>query len=284
MAIRILIALENGDVGQASVLAGASAPAESREGASWGYLLFARALVAVKDDRLPEALELFRSTGRWELGRGRINPALMPWRSMAARVHDALGDHEEARRLTDEELALARLWGAPNTIGWAQLGAGRVAREGQVDRLREAVATLRGTPARLAYAGSLMELATAELDAGNPQAAAPLVAELFSFVIAHRSSSRLVARVRALSERAGPSAVRGRVPHPAWASLTEPEQRTAALVGLGHGNREIAETLSVTRRTVELRLSGAYRKLGISGRAELIALLRAAEGGGTDVA
>ncbi|MFJ2197678.1 AAA family ATPase [Streptomyces violaceusniger] len=284
MAIRILIALENGDVGQASALAGASAPAESREGGSWGYLLFARALVAVKDDRLPEALELFRSTGRWELGRGRINPALMPWRSMAARVHDALGDHEEARRLTDEELALARLWGAPNTIGWAQLGAGRVAREGQVDRLREAVATLRDTPARLAYAGSLMELATAELDAGNPRAAAPLVAELFTFAIAHRSSSRLVERVRALSERAGPSAVRGRVPHPAWASLTEPEQRTAALVGLGHGNREIAETLSVTRRTVELRLSGAYRKLGISGRAELIALLRAAEGGGTDVA
>ncbi|CAM5656942.1 HTH luxR-type domain-containing protein OS=Streptomyces antimycoticus OX=68175 GN=SSPO_012600 PE=4 SV=1 [Streptomyces antimycoticus] len=73
MAIRILIALENGDVGQAGVLAGASAPAESREGSSWGYLLFARALVAVEDDRLPEALELrFRSTGRWELGRGRV--------------------------------------------------------------------------------------------------------------------------------------------------------------------------------------------------------------------
>ncbi|MGW5699295.1 helix-turn-helix transcriptional regulator, partial [Streptomyces asiaticus] len=111
LAIRILIALENGDLGQAGVLAAASAPAESREGASWGYLLFARAQVAVKDDRLPEAVELFRATGRWQLGRGRINPALMPWRSMAARVHDALGDHEEARRLADEELALARTSG-----------------------------------------------------------------------------------------------------------------------------------------------------------------------------
>ncbi|GAA1277961.1 AAA family ATPase [Streptomyces javensis] len=284
LAVRILIALENGDLGQAGVLAAASAPAESREGASWGYLLFARALVAVKDDRLPEAAELFRATGRWQLGRGRSNPALMPWRSMAARVHDALGDHEEARRLADEELALARLWGAANTLGWAQLGAGRVAREGRVERLREAVATLRGTPARLAYAGALLELATAELDTGNPDAAAPLVGDLFTFVIAHRPSSRLVAKVRELSERTGPSAVRGRVPHPAWATLTEPEQRTASLVGLGHGNREIAETLSVSRRTVELRLSGAYRKLGIGGRAELIALLRAAQGGGIDVA
>ncbi|MCC4319100.1 helix-turn-helix transcriptional regulator [Streptomyces malaysiensis] len=284
MAARILIALENGDLGQAGVLAAGSAPAESREGASWGYLLFARALVALKQDRIPEALELFRATGRWQLGRGRINPALMPWRSMAARVHDTLGDHGEARRLTEEELALARLWGAPNTIGWAQLGVGRVVREGRVDRLREAVATLRGTPARLAYAGALMELATAEFDAGNPRAADPLVAELFSFVIANRSSSKLVARVRELSERTGPSAAGGRVPHPEWETLTEPEQRTAVLVGLGHGNREIAETLSVTRRTVELRLSGAYRKLGVSGRAELIGLLRATKGGGTGAA
>ncbi|WP_064458091.1 AAA family ATPase [Streptomyces hygroscopicus] len=283
-AVRIAIALENGDTAQAGELADAPAPEESRDGASWGHLLFARALVAVRDGRLPEALELFRATGRWHLSRGRINPALMPWRSMAARVCEALGDHEEAGRLTGEELALARSWGAPSTIGWAQLGVGRVAREGRADRLREAVATLRGTPARLAYAGSLVQLAAAELDAGNARAADPLVAELFTFVIAHRSASRLVARVRELSERTGAAAVRGRVPHPAWATLTEPERRTAALAGLGHGNREIAETLSVTRRTVELRLSGAYRKLGIGGRAELIALLRAAEGCGTDVA
>ncbi|WP_039940151.1 LuxR C-terminal-related transcriptional regulator, partial [Streptomyces himastatinicus] len=73
-------------------------------------------------------------------------------------------------------------------------------------------------------------------------------------------------------------------PHPAWATLTEPERRTATLAGLGHGNREIAEMLSVTRRTVELRLSGAYRKLRIGGRAELHALVRATEGYGTDVA
>ncbi|WNE94476.1 AAA family ATPase [Streptomyces luomodiensis] len=283
-AVRIVAALENGDADQAGALADAPTSAESRDGASWGHLLFAKALVAVRHDRLPEALELFRSCGRWQLSRGRINPALMPWRSAAARVCAALGDHEEARRLTEEELALARLWGAPSTLGWAQLGVGRVAREGRADRLREAVATLRDAPARLAYAGSLAELAKAELDAGNPQVADPLVTELFSFVTTHRSSSRLVARARALSERTGVPAVRGRLPHPAWATLTEPERRTAALAGLGQGNREIAETLSVTRRTVELRLSGAYRKLGIGGRAELIALLRAAEGCGTDVA
>ena len=43
--------------------------------------------------------------------------------------------------------------------------------------------------------------------------------------------------------------------------------------------------LSVTTRTVELRLSGAYKKLRISGRrAELRELVRSTEGYDTDVA
>ncbi|OMI34796.1 LuxR C-terminal-related transcriptional regulator, partial [Streptomyces sparsogenes] len=61
-------------------------------------------------------------------------------------------------------------------------------------------------------------------------------------------------------------------------------RRTATLAGRGHGNRDIADKLSVTTRTVELRLSAAYRKLRISGRAELRALVRSMEGHDTDVA
>ncbi|MGO4757445.1 LuxR C-terminal-related transcriptional regulator, partial [Streptomyces sp. 2MCAF27] len=56
------------------------------------------------------------------------------------------------------------------------------------------------------------------------------------------------------------------------------------LAGLGHGNRDIADMLSVTTRTVELRLSGAYKKLRISGRAELREMVRSMEGYDTDVA
>ena len=37
----------------------------------------------------------------------------------------------------------------------------------------------------------------------------------------------------------------------------------------GLSNREIAEALFLTRRTVEMHLTGAYRKLDVSGRAEL---------------
>lgn len=283
-AVSITVALECGHFDQARELAAAPAPAEATNGASWSLLLFARGLVAFYDGQLPEALELFRASGRRLLRLGRANPALVPWRSVAAIACHFLGDQEEAERLSEEELALARRWGAPSTLGWAQLGIGHVAPEGRTHWLREAVNTLRPTAARLAYAASLIELATTELDAGDRQAAVPLVAELFTFTTTQLPNSRLVARVRSLAERLGQPAAPGLGSHPAWATLTEPERRTATLAGLGHGNREIAEMLSVTRRTVELRLSGAYRKLRIGGRAELHALMRATEGYGTDVA
>ncbi|MEU7481018.1 helix-turn-helix transcriptional regulator [Lentzea sp. NPDC042327] len=55
--------------------------------------------------------------------------------------------------------------------------------------------------------------------------------------------------------------------------LTRQENRVARMAAQGQTNRQIAETLHLTRRTVELHLSSAYRKLGITGRAELVAAL-----------
>ncbi|MDX2939102.1 helix-turn-helix transcriptional regulator [Streptomyces ipomoeae] len=53
------------------------------------------------------------------------------------------------------------------------------------------------------------------------------------------------------------------------ARLTPAEQRAAELAALGLSNRLVAERLSISRGTVELHLTRVYRKLGISGRAEL---------------
>lgn len=53
------------------------------------------------------------------------------------------------------------------------------------------------------------------------------------------------------------------------AALTRQEAKIAWLARAGHSNPEISEQLFLTRRTIEFHLSGAYRKLGISGRAGL---------------
>ena len=52
-------------------------------------------------------------------------------------------------------------------------------------------------------------------------------------------------------------------------ALTPAERRVAELAAKGLSNREIAESLWVTRKTVELHLSKAYGKLGIRSRAQL---------------
>lgn len=44
----------------------------------------------------------------------------------------------------------------------------------------------------------------------------------------------------------------------------------------GRSNREIAEALYVTPKTIEVHLSSAYRKLGIRSRRELPAAVAAA--------
>jgi DNA-binding NarL/FixJ family response regulator len=52
-------------------------------------------------------------------------------------------------------------------------------------------------------------------------------------------------------------------------ALTTSERRVGQLAADGMTNKEIAQTLFVTIKTVEVHLSHAYRKLEISSRAQL---------------
>jgi DNA-binding CsgD family transcriptional regulator len=52
-------------------------------------------------------------------------------------------------------------------------------------------------------------------------------------------------------------------------SLTPSERRVVERAAAGASNRDIAQALFVTVKTVEMHLGHAYRKLGIASRAEL---------------
>jgi DNA-binding CsgD family transcriptional regulator len=60
-------------------------------------------------------------------------------------------------------------------------------------------------------------------------------------------------------------------------ALTASEERVARLAASGRTNREIAEALWVTLKTVETHLSHVYRKLDIGSRDNLPGALEAAD-------
>jgi DNA-binding NarL/FixJ family response regulator len=57
-------------------------------------------------------------------------------------------------------------------------------------------------------------------------------------------------------------------------ALSPSEHRVARLAAEGRSNRDIAQALFVTTKTVEVHLSACYRKLGITSRGDLSELLR----------
>jgi len=58
--------------------------------------------------------------------------------------------------------------------------------------------------------------------------------------------------------------------------LTESERSVATLAAAGHSNREIADRLVISIRTVESHLAAAYRKLDIRSRSQLAMAMRSA--------
>jgi len=53
-----------------------------------------------------------------------------------------------------------------------------------------------------------------------------------------------------------------------WDALTEREREVLALVAAGKSNKEIAQMLEVTERTVEFHVGNVLGKLGVSSRVE----------------
>jgi DNA-binding CsgD family transcriptional regulator len=198
------------------------------------------------------------------------NPSILPWRSRAAIAAGAIGDRERAEELVSEELELARRYGAPRPIGVALTAAGTVRRGDGVPALEEAVALLESSPARLEHTRALVMLGAALRRKGRLGAARDVLerglADAASF-----GASVLEERARLELAAAGVRPQRRR--RSGAEALTAAERRVAEAATEGLSNREIAQSLFVSLRTVETHLTHVYQKLGIQGRAELAAAL-----------
>lgn len=227
-----------------------------------------------------QALKSYEQCGevRWL----RDCPALCPWRSGAALALARLGRDAEAREHAAEELRLTRAAATPRALGVALLAAAAVA-QGDEDRERdieEAIATLEQTEAPLQLARALLargalrrrtrrrSLAREDLQRAHDLSTARGAVRLADAAAAELRSSG--ARLRRASAGGADE-------------LTPAERRVAELAATGLTNRDIAQSLFLSEKTVEAHLGRTYRKLGIRSRGRLAAALGppAAAGGGT---
>ena len=195
------------------------------------------------------------------------NPSCVPWRRWSAEGLRRLDRNDAARALADEELALARRWGDPIAIGACLRVLGLV--EGGtagIGSLREAVEVLAGSEARLGHARALVDLGAALRRANRRTEARGRLRE--GVDLARRVGAFGLVE-RANDEIAASGGRRRKVVQTGLDALTASERRVAQLAADGMSNKEIAQALFVTIKTVEVHLSRAYRKLEISSRAQL---------------
>jgi DNA-binding CsgD family transcriptional regulator len=178
---------------------------------------------------------------------------------LGERIGDAVG---QAAALH----GLARLGRAQDV--WERLAevASRIDGDLAPARAAHAAALAKGDAAALGAVSGDFEAMGADLLAAEAAADASVALRLAGEV---RGSAAAERRAGKLAERCeGPAtpalqAVRAR------ARLTPSERETAVLAAGGRTNKEIAELLFLSPRTVENRLQRVYEKLGISGRTEL---------------
>jgi DNA-binding CsgD family transcriptional regulator len=281
-----------GSTGARAVLAGSLVDAGDREAAErhigaaerghddhdpgWTALLASRGALALASGNPAKALDDFLACGERLHHAGIENPALVTWRSGAARAHAALGDRDEALQLAQTELDLASRFGAPGLIGGCMrtLGTLTGGAEG-VDLLHGAVAQLGESQLALERARALADLGAALRRLGRRSAARePLreSADLAQRCGAEQLATRALAEARLAGARPRRTALHG------LEALTPRERETAQLAASGMSNREIADTLFVTVKTVEWHLKHTYRKLGLGSRRDLRGLFDADSG------
>ncbi|GAA2039644.1 hypothetical protein GCM10009839_47090 [Catenulispora yoronensis] len=212
---------------------------------------------------------------RWNMD----SAGLIAWRLDLAEARLAMGDREEARRLLQEQLTRCGR-GMRRTRGIAtRMLAATVEGRRRPALLRQAAEVLESVGDRYELARALTELTAAYISLGEPRRAAVIGRRAWGLA----QGCHALPLTRQLSVDVGPDL--GSAPPPPEAApeapgpgaqpLSDAERRVVQLAAAAYTNREIADRLYVTVSTVEQHLTRAYRKLNVTNRADLSAVIPA---------
>lgn len=229
--------------------------------------LCARASVELESGHAERALDSLLEAGAIAESLGIENPALAHWRSQAALVLQRLGRESEARELAKAELRLSRRWGAPRTVGISLRALGSIRRRsGRRAATSGSRRVLTESPALLEHARALIDLGAALRRANSRREARERLRA--GIELAHGCGARALVE-RANEELAATGAHRRTIFYTGLEALTASERRVAQMAANGASNKEIAQELFVTVKTVEMHLGRVYRKLDVTSRTQL---------------
>ncbi|MEU0792664.1 AAA family ATPase [Amycolatopsis sp. NPDC005961] len=192
----------------------------------------------------------------------------VPWRLSAAQAHSAAARPADASALIGEQLRLAREFAVPRHIAVALRAAAGLAEAAEARRhLEEAVELLEAGQGRLELAHALADLGELHLRDGDRSTARATIRRAAELALECRAEA-LAARLTAGLTTKGGRPPRLRVT--GLPALTPSERRVARLAADALTNRQIAERLYVTEKTVEAHLSRVFRKLEVKSRIQLV--------------
>lgn len=198
---------------------------------------------------------------------GWRNRALFPTGTLLAPLLHRLGRPEEALACIAEEHRLVAAWGAPAATGrtlriWGELSRGRQS----LRLLDDAVEVLERAGNELELAHALLARGTRLLAIGRRGAGEDL--RRGERLAAAAGFSWLMKPVNVALEAHQEQLV------PGISTFTPAERTVAELVMSGLTNQAVAGHLGVSQRAVEKHLTSCYRKLGVTDRTGLKAVLR----------
>jgi DNA-binding CsgD family transcriptional regulator len=200
-----------------------------------------------------------------------VHPNHLAWQAWSVVALVGLGREDEARAEAAAALRVTREFGSARAEGLALWASGLV--EHSADLLAEAVGVLGRVAAPVERARALVDLGGAVRRANRRvEARVPLTEGLQ--LARECGADALVAAATVELAATGMHLRRPAVAGPE--ALTPTERRIAERAAGGASNRDIAQALFITPKTVENHLGSAYRKLGVAGRGELATALASA--------
>ncbi|HVX56505.1 MAG TPA: LuxR C-terminal-related transcriptional regulator, partial [Candidatus Saccharimonadales bacterium] len=271
-AYRALLLLERGQLEQAALCCAQMAttahhPRYSMHRAD-GLELYVRALLAHRQGDIDTACVLFTELLQWVQRTGEADPSYLPWAVDAVAAYLAADRHNDAKHVID----WVGQWATAFPARWPKIAVatGHAAlaehtgdRSAAETYFAQALELHGELPMPLARVQTLTSYGAFLTRAGEKIQARELLAEALR--IAESCGAGWHAHCARVEWRRAGGRTRNREPD----QLSPPEAAVAQLAQAGRTNRQIAQQLHMSVKTVETHLSRIYQKLGIRSRWQL---------------